>query len=85
MKKGIVFFISMAVAFNLHALDPAFSQFNAASLYYNPGFSGITENPRLVSLYTLVRNIKVPLSSLANQGFHYMQLLFLLIILDLIR
>jgi type IX secretion system PorP/SprF family membrane protein len=51
MKKVIVFFITMAMVLDSYALDPAFSQFNAASLYYNPGFSGIAEKSRLVSLY----------------------------------
>lgn len=52
MKKiTTIFLIALAVANELKAQDPQFSQFYAAPLYHNPAFTGAAHKGRLVANY----------------------------------
>ena len=51
MRKllGIFFLITMLVGSSVHGQDPHFSQYYAAPLYLNPGFTGTTKQHRFIS------------------------------------
>jgi type IX secretion system PorP/SprF family membrane protein len=54
MKTILIFSILVSIAVTGKAQDHSFMQFNAVPMYYNPGYAGSVESPRLAMSYNLL-------------------------------
>lgn len=71
MKKINFLLIALSIAVIMQAQDHSFLQFNAVPLYYNPGYAGSVESPRLALSY----NQSMPYTSRSFSYLSYDQAL----------